>query len=152
MQEMHIRFLLWQAHSRIAAGFPTAEITCAGGDWSCWPLVHSLAEIPLWTQLHWVLLGCRQEIPSWQLWLHIWHFEGEYAESIGICAVANNPAVGTSDVSVDGCLQSRYGDDECSETSKGIQFYKIQVTQVCSRGRRPYFWPVIMAFCPPRRS
>jgi hypothetical protein len=54
-----------------------------------------------------------QEIPLWQLWLHFQHFEGEHAESLEVRAVANYPAVGTPNVSMDGCIQGRYGDNGC---------------------------------------
>ena len=32
-------------------------------------VLYCFAEVSLW---HWVLLGCRQEISLWQLWLHFW--------------------------------------------------------------------------------
>ena len=44
----------------------------------------------------------------------------------------NNPAMGALDVSVDGCLQSGYGNNRCPETGEEFQFHKVQVTSVCS--------------------
>ena len=146
MQEMHIRHLLWQVDSWTSARFPAAKIICARGNWSCWPPLYYFAEVSLWVKLRQILLGCHQEIPLWQLWLHIWHFEGEYAKSLGVHAVANNPVVGTPDVSMDGCLQGRYGHDRCSEIGEEVQLHEVQIAQTYSGEHHSHFQPVITNF------
>ena len=59
--------------------------------------------------------------------IHIWHFEGEHAKSLEVCAVANNPAVGAPDVSMDGCLQSGMGTTDTQKQVKmfGCMKYKL---------------------------
>jgi hypothetical protein len=47
--------------------------------------------------------------------------------------IANYPVVGTLNVSMDGCLQGRYGDNRCSETGEAVQLQKIQIADAFQR-------------------
>ena len=57
--------MLQQVHSRTATWLCQTEVSHSGNNWSSRPFVSVLAKVPLWIELHWVLLGYGQEIPLW---------------------------------------------------------------------------------------
>jgi len=89
-------FMLCSVTSWPATWLLRTEVIGSRSDWSCWTPLHLSPKISLWTQLYWVFLGCSQEVPSWSLWLHLWHPQGKSSESSGISWCEDNQKMGAS--------------------------------------------------------
>ena len=101
-------------------------------NWSSWPPLSHTPQIPLWIELHWVLLGSCQKTSSWQLWLYIWHIKGEYAKSPGVTQAPHHMLLGALYVLLDGSIPLRLGHYWSSETSQKVQFNDLSISQMCS--------------------
>ena len=116
----------------------------------CGPSVHHPVKVSLWVELYWVLLGLGEEIPLGQLWLYIWHLEGEPAKGIGVSSTLDNSEVAALCFSVDGGLQKWDGNWRHTKEGEGIQLQNIHFTSVCSWDSYLHFWSWLSTVAAPK--
>ena len=72
--------------TRAMEGWPAYGSAIIGtrNNWRGWAPMHCFAQISLWIQFHWILLGCGEALAPGKLWLYVSDPLREFTESNGL--------------------------------------------------------------------